>query len=82
MPHRWWLDRDEEVFWFETTDRSDLGQDLNAPRFGEDGQPHWSYDFVTEVDEGDIVLHYRTRPDKEIVGWSRAVGTPYSDQVR
>jgi hypothetical protein len=47
-----------ELFWFETTDREDLGRDLNAPQFGEEGHPHWSYDFVTVVEQGDIVVQF------------------------
>ena len=80
-PNRWWRVREDEIFWFETTAREDFGKDLNAPQLGEKGQPEWSYDFVTEVEGGDVVLHYRTRPNKELVGWSRAVGQPYADEV-
>lgn len=80
-PNRWWADRPGEIYWFETTDRVDLGRDLNAPQFGEEGKPHWSYDFVNEVTEGDVELHYNARPNKALVGWSRVVGQPYADDV-
>jgi hypothetical protein len=50
-------------------------------RVAEEGQEYWSYSFVREVAEQDIVLHYRARPRKAITHWSRAVGDPYRDQV-
>lgn len=78
---RWWHDDPSEVFWLEITDRADLGLDLNGPEVRETGGPYWSYDFVREVAEGDVVLHYRSRPINAITHWSRAVGEPYADQV-
>lgn len=65
----------------ETTDRDDLGIDLNAPDLTEQGREHWSYGFVREVRDGDVVLHYRARPVNAITAWSRATGEPYRDQV-
>jgi hypothetical protein len=41
----------------------------------------WSYAFVRHVREGDVVLHYRTRPTGAITHWSRAVGSAYADEV-
>jgi len=58
----------------ETTDRTDVGVDLNAPQRGEESQEVWGYALVGEVREGDVVVHYRARPQKAIVGWSRVVG--------
>jgi hypothetical protein len=55
----------------ETTDREDLGTDLNAPERTEKGREYWSYSFVREVREGDVVLHYRAPP---IGACSRARG--------
>lgn len=79
--HRWWEGRPDEIFWLEITDRDDLGRDLNAPQLGEEGRPHWSYEFVTLVEQGDVVVHYKSRPEMAIVGWSRVVGSPYEDEV-
>jgi hypothetical protein len=79
--HRWWDGREDELFWLEITDRDDLGRDLNAPQRGEEDRPHWSYEFVTLVEQGDVVIHYKSRPEMAIVGWSRVVGSPYEDEV-
>src|SRR4051812_50064105 len=65
----------------EITDRADLGTDLNAPAAGEEGRDYWSYAFVREVQEGDVVLHYQARPTNAITHWSRATGEPYADEV-
>lgn len=80
-PSRWWDSGPQEAFWLEITDRDDLGVDLNAPAERESGGDYWSYTFVREVREGDVVLHYRTRPRGAITHWSRAVGEPYADEV-
>jgi hypothetical protein len=79
----WWDGDPSERYWLEITDRDDLGVDLHAPdsREGDDGTEYWSYAFVRQVREGDVVLHYRTRPYGQIVAWSRAVGEPYRDEV-
>lgn len=81
MTDRWWDDDPEEIFWLEITDRDDLGVDLHAPAADEDEDEYWSYAFVREVRESDIVLHYRTRPTGAITHWSRAVGNAYADEV-
>lgn len=81
MPDRWWDGEPDEIFWMEITDRHDLGTDLNAPERTEKDRDYWSYDFVREVREGDVVLHYRARPVNAITAWSRATGEPYRDQV-
>ena len=78
---RWWAEQPDEIFWLEITEREDLGLDLNAPAEREGGTEYWSYAFVQEVREGDIVLHYRTRPRGTLTHWSRAVGEPYRDEV-
>ncbi|MDX6697757.1 MAG: hypothetical protein QOE65_1154 [Solirubrobacteraceae bacterium] len=79
---RWWDGDPAEIFWLEITDRQDLGVDLHAPAAREEGGHYWSYAFVREVREGDVVLHYRARPNNAITHWSRAVGEPYHDRVR
>lgn len=81
MAERWWDGEPGEIFWMEITDRDDLGSDLNAPERTETGREYWSYRFVREVREGDVVLHYRARPVNAITAWSRATGEPYRDEV-
>jgi hypothetical protein len=81
VPERWWEQEPDEIFWMEITDRDDLGADLNAPERTEQGREYWSYRFVREVREGDVVLHYRSRPTNAITAWSRATGEPYRDEV-
>jgi hypothetical protein len=81
VPKRWWDDDPAEIFWMEITDRDDLGTDLHAPATTETGRDYWSYAFVREVREGDVVLHYRARPNNAITHWSRATGEPYRDDV-
>src|SRR4051812_49006094 len=78
--NRWWLNRPDELFWFETTDRSDIGEDLNAPQLNEEGRPYWSYDLVREVRPGDVVAHYH-EPTRTIQSWSRAVGLAFESEV-
>lgn len=79
-PVRCWADQPEEIFWLEITDRDDLGVDLNAPAERESGDEYWSYAFIQEIQEGDVILHYRARPRGAITHWSRAVGKAYTDQ--
>lgn len=81
MPERWWDDEPDEIFWMEITDREDLGTDLNAPDRTEKDREYWSYRFVREVRDGDVVIHYRARPVNAITAWSQATGEPYRDQV-
>jgi hypothetical protein len=77
----WWDGMPEERYWVEITDRAELGSDLVAPQFDEDGHSYWSYDLVNEVAEGGVVPHYAARPDKVIASWSRAIGDPYEDTL-
>ena len=81
VPQRWWDGEPGEIFWMEITDRDDLGTDLHAPARTETGREYWSYAFVREVREGDVVLHYRARPINAITHWSRATGEAYADDV-
>jgi hypothetical protein len=77
---RWWASDSREIYWLETTDRPDVGVDLNAPEVNEEGKSYWSYDFVREVAECDLVFHYET-PSERVAFWSRAVGQPYQAEV-
>lgn len=76
----WWKKLPDERIWLETTNRSDLGADLNAPKVDENGHEHWTYEILKEVSEQDIVLHYDIN-EGAITSWSRATGTWYDDTV-
>lgn len=78
--NRWWASRPRERFWLEITDREDLSVDLNAPQRKDDDREFWGYSLIQEVQPGDIVLHY-WKPRRGIVGYSRAVGEHWEDQV-
>lgn len=80
--HRWWEADPGERFWLEITDRTDLGIDLNAPKFGANGREQWHYSLIHEVSEGDLVFHYhKTGNEATISAWSRASGEPWEDEV-
>lgn len=67
---RWWDDRADEVYWLETTGRTDFGADLNAPQLNDQGRELWSYSGVTEVRDGDVAFHYH-RGSRALMAWSR-----------
>lgn len=72
----WWSGDPAERFWMETTKRTDLGVDLNAPRLNGAGKAQWDYTLVSETQPGDVVFHWHTslvgRP--ALVGWSIITG--------
>ena len=78
--NRWWSAIPDERYWLETTNRDDIGVDLNAPQAAETGQTYWGYALIREVAPGDVIFHY-SKPDQSIVGWSRSVGRYYEDEV-
>ena len=65
----------------ETTDRPDIGVDLHAPVEDDAHHPHHAYALVPFVRPGDVVFHYQKKPTPAIVGWSRAAGVPFRDQI-
>jgi hypothetical protein len=76
----WWSHDPEEVFWLEITDRDDLGTDLKAPDFKEDGKPFWSYSLVRDVQAGHVILHYEKR-ERAITSFSTATGAMRAGNV-
>jgi hypothetical protein len=79
--NKWWVNNPDERFWIETTDRVDVGIDLNAPQLDESGQVNWRYSLIEDVGDGDVVFHYR-KQERAITAWSWAVGSTVADQVR
>ena len=67
-------------YWIEITSRRDIGVDLKAPAADKNGNPHWSYATIHSVRPGDFIYHYDANR-KAIVGISRALGKPWSDNV-
>ena len=64
-----WTLKPEENFWLEITGRPDIGADLKAPQFAEDGiSETYSYSFLKYVKDGDVVFHYAKRK-QTVVGY-------------
>ncbi len=82
-PIRWWSSNRDERYWMEISDRPDPGADLNAPAFNEDGNEYWSYSFVKEVLDGDVVFHWSKGEGSEtgIIGYSSVSGPYWDDEV-
>ena len=74
--HSWWEASLEEIFWVESTDRTDIGRNLLAPISTHAGQK-----LVAFVKDGDIIFHYY-HPTKSIVAFSVAKGFPKVDEIR
>jgi len=70
----WWSADPNERFWLEATDRLDLGHDLHAPAFDEEGKEYWGYSLVRHCALGDVVMHYQ-KPTG-IVAFSLVSGLP------
>jgi hypothetical protein len=75
----WWTGRDEERYWCEVTERTDLGADLKCPQTNDVGESFWGYDLIRLVRPGDVVFHYK---DKGIVGASRVTGSAEAAPIR
>jgi hypothetical protein len=78
--NRWWDGNPDEIYWLEITDRTNLGDDLNAPQRRDDGREFWGYSLINDIRAGDIVFHYH-KGDKAILAWSRASGSVWEDTV-
>ena len=74
----WWEGFDEERYWLETTDRWDIGANLNAPQTNEKGNEYWGYSLINEIQPGDVIFHY-SKPESAIIGVSVAVGEVWED---
>lgn len=78
--NEWWIERPNENFWLEITNRDDLGADLNAPKLKENGKPYWGYTLMTRARAGDVVFHYYSR-EHAIVACSVVSGAAWEDTV-
>lgn len=79
----WWDSDPSERYWMEITDRQDLGTDLLAPQADDAGRAYWSYNLVTDVRDGDVILHWHKSlmGTPGIVGWSTATGAVESSTI-
>lgn len=75
----WWTADPAEIYFLETTDRADIGVNLQAPQEDAAGHAHHGYALLRFVRHGDVVFHYEQPIG--IVAWSRAVGAPYRDSM-
>jgi hypothetical protein len=78
---RWWEAEEDERYWLEITDRTDLGVDLRAPQRKSDGTEYWSYALLLDVAPGDVVFHY-VRPQQAITAVSLAVGDSWEEPIQ
>ena len=79
--NQWWLNFSGENYWMEITQRPDIGSDLKAPQFSNDGKTEtYSYSLMKYVSNGDIVFHY-FKKKKSIIGYSVVDGTFYEDDI-
>ena len=78
--NRWWKAASGETYWLESTDRTDLGTDLNAPLHDDGGNDNWRYTLLRELALGDVVLHYH-KEKQAIVATSVVAAPAVEDQV-
>ena len=74
----WWIDRPEERYWCEVTDRVDVGGELKCPQTNEQGKPFWSYELIRQIQPGDLVFHYK---DQAVIGCSVAGGPLFEKPI-
>lgn len=78
--NRWWAKEPDERYWLESTDRDDLGADLNAPLYDDSGKENWRYTLLREVAVGDVVFHY-DKNHQAIVAVSEVASEAVEDTV-
>ena len=78
--NRWWANDPREVYWLETTERDDIGNDLHTPQLDEGGHEHHGYSQINEVLPEAVVLHY-DKNARAIVGSSRASGEVFEGET-
>jgi hypothetical protein len=78
--NKWWAVDSKEIYWLESTDRTDLGANLIAPQFDDTGKDNWRYSLILESRPGDIVYHYY-KPSQAIVARSYVASEPRSSEI-
>ena len=70
----WWDGDVGERYWMEVATSGAMGELLIAPKF--DGAD-WSYKLVSQVREGDVILHWISESGfRGLAGWSVVTGSP------
>ncbi|MBG6098330.1 protein NO VEIN domain-containing protein [Nocardioides luteus] len=82
MINEWWIEDAGERYWMEITNRSDIGENLIAPKAADNGAEYWSYTLVNHVIPGDIVFHWDKNAGPGIVGYSVVKDEPFSSTIR
>lgn len=81
MPiNQWWSNNSQEKYWIELTDRRDIGFNLKAPQYNENGEEFWGYSLIKYVSSGDIVFHYDKKA-QAITSKSVATGHFWEDKI-
>ncbi len=72
----WWSGEPSERFWVEITQRSNVGEDLWAPKTDQSGRPYWGYELLTYTRPGDVVFHWHKHllGTPALIGWSVIAG--------
>ena len=79
--NEWWQQLPNEKYWLEITGSPDVGADLKAPQFADDGESEtYSYSLMKYVRDGDVVFHY-LKKKKAIIGFSVIDGSFYEDDI-
>lgn len=69
----WWDTDSDQRYWMEVATTGAMGEILIAPKFQ---GASWSYELVSRVDQGDVVLHWQSEAgSRGLVGWSVATGS-------
>ncbi len=70
----WWDGDERQRYWMEVATTGSMGDRLIAPKVPDST---WSYELVSEVRQGDRVLHWQSGGGaRGLVGWSVATGDP------
>lgn len=66
----WWTQDTGERYWMEINNRDSVGKNLIAPKVNDRGLSEWSYETVSHVRPGDVVLHWRKTEGSALTGYS------------
>ena len=79
--HEWWAGDGDERYWLEITNRSNIGEDLIAPKYDDAGNEYWSYALVSHVRTGDVVFHWDKNAGPGITSFSVVTSEPRTSRI-